>query len=150
MGSASLASILSLGFLATPQTYRCADLDVVLAHGIAVVHGVEGGDLVDTHGRHLEDARNLVHDADAAEAVLALAEVEQRHDGGLFVLRGVSRDDFLDELLILRREREGDLGVVLRRVAVLERALAHVWLCSHFLPPNARWIVCVCVCEKVN
>jgi hypothetical protein len=92
---------------------------VELARGISVVHGVEGGDLVDTHGRHLQYARHLVHDADAREAVLALSEVEERHDGSLLVLRRVPGDNLLDELLVLRRELKGDFGIVLRRVAVL-------------------------------
>lgn len=105
-------------------TYRCADLDVELAHGVAVVHGVEGCHFVDTHWRHLEYPGHLVHDADAAESVLALAQVEQRHDGRLLVLRGVAGDNLLDELLILRREFEGDLGVVLGRVAMLQTVLA--------------------------
>lgn len=89
------------------------------AHGVAVVHGVESGDLVDSHGRHLQDARDLVHDADAGEAVLSLSEVEEGHDGGLLVLAGVAGQDFLDELLILAVELEGDVEVVVGRVAVL-------------------------------
>ena len=92
-----------------------------LAHGVAVVHGIERRHFVDTHWWHLEYPRNLVHDADAAESVLALSEVEERHDGGLLVLGGVTGDDFLDELLILRREFEGNLGIVLGRVAVLQK-----------------------------
>lgn len=105
-------------------SYRCADLDVVLAHRAPVIHGVEGRNLVHTHGRHLQYPRNLVHDADAAESVLALAEIEERHDGGLLVVGGVSRDNLLDELLILLSELEGDRRVVLGRVAVLQGALA--------------------------
>ena len=92
---------------------------MVFSDRCPVVHGVERRDLVHTHGGHLEEARDLVHDADAAEAVLALAEVEERHDGGLLVLRGVPRDNLLDELLILRGELERDRRVVLGRVAVL-------------------------------
>jgi hypothetical protein len=95
---------------------------VVFAHWCPVVHGVERRDLVHTHGRHLEEARNLVHDADAAEAVLALAKIQQGHDGGLLVLRGVAGDNLLDELLILLRELEWDRGVVLGRIAVLRAA----------------------------
>jgi hypothetical protein len=68
------------------STYRCADLDVELARGVPVVHGVERGDLVYTHGWHLQYPCNLIHDADTGEAMLALAEVEQRHDGGFLVL----------------------------------------------------------------
>ena len=90
-----------------------------LAHRVAVVHGVESGNLVDTHGGHFQSASNLVHDADAAETVLALAEVEQGHDGSLLVLRRVSAEDFLNELFILGVECEGDVEVVLWCVAVL-------------------------------
>jgi hypothetical protein len=56
--------------------------------------------------------------------MLALSEVEKRHYGGLFVLRGVPGNDFLDKFLILRRELEGDLEVVLGRVAMLQAELA--------------------------
>ena len=107
--------------------YRCADLDVVLAHGGPVVHCVESRNLVDTHGRHLQYPRNLVHDADAGESVLTLAEIEERHNGGLLVVGGVSRDNLLDELLILFGELERDRRVVLRAVAVL-RAVSAVQL----------------------
>lgn len=70
-------------------THSGADLHVVFPDGSAVVHGVESGNLVDAHGRHLEETRNLVHDAETGESVLALAEVEDRHHGGLLVLRRV-------------------------------------------------------------
>lgn len=36
------------------KTYRGAGLDEELANRSAVIHGVERGDLVDTHGGHLE------------------------------------------------------------------------------------------------
>jgi hypothetical protein len=97
---------------------------VVFADRVPVVHGVECRYLVHSHGRHLQYPRNLIHDADAAESVLALAEVEERHDGGLLVLRGVPGDDLFDERLILRREFEGNLEVVLGSVAMLYAALA--------------------------
>lgn len=99
---------------------------VVAANGVAVVHCVESGHLVDTHGRHLEHSGDFVHDADAGEAVLALSEVEQRHDSGFLVLRGVSCEDFLDELLILGVELERDARVVFGRVTVLEGLSVHV------------------------
>ena len=101
------------------ETHGGAGLDVELANRGPVVHGVERGDLVDAHGGHLEDARHLVHDADAGEAVLALAEVEQRHDGGLLVLGRVPLEDLGDDGLILGGELEGDVGVVVGGVAVL-------------------------------
>jgi hypothetical protein len=96
-------------------------LDVVTTDGVSVVHGVESGNLVDAHGGHFQSAGDLVHDADTAETVLALAKVEQGHDGGLLVLRRVSAEDFLNELLVLGIESEGDVEVVLWCVAVLVR-----------------------------
>jgi hypothetical protein len=94
-------------------------LHVKLAHGRAVVHGVEGGDLVDAHGGHLEEAGDFVHDADRGEAVLALAEVEEGHDGGFFVLRRVALEDLGDDGLVGGGELEGHVGVVVGGVAVL-------------------------------
>lgn len=113
-----------VGPLIAVRSYRCADLNVVLAHGGPVVHGVEGRDLVYTHGRHLQYPRNLVHDANACESMLSLSEIEERHNGGLLVVGGVSRDNLLDELLILGTEFEGNRRVVLRAIAVLRAALA--------------------------
>ena len=101
-------------------TYRRAQLQVEAAHGRPVVHGVEGGDLVHAHGRHLEELRDGVHDADAGEAVLALAKVEQRHHGRLLVLRRVALEDLGDELLVDGVELERDGRVVVGGVAVLE------------------------------
>lgn len=88
-------------------------------HGLPVVHGVEGGNFVDAHGWHLEDAGHLVHDGDGGVAELALAEVEEGHHGGLFVLRGVAFEDLGDEVFILGGELEGDRRIVFRSVAVL-------------------------------
>ncbi len=99
--------------------YGGAELHKVLADGLAVVHGVEGCDLVDAHWGHLEHAGDLVHDADAGEAVLALAEVEQGHDGGLLVLGRVPLEDLIDDLEVLLGELERDALVVVRLVAVL-------------------------------
>ena len=99
---------------------RRARLDVEPAHGVPVIHCVEGGDFVDAHGGHFEQFGDLVHDAYACEAVLALAEVEERHDGCFFVLRGVAFEDFGDELLVDGVEFEGYGGVVFGAVAVLE------------------------------
>lgn len=97
---------------------------MVATYGGSVVHGVEGGDFVDTHRGHLQYPGHLVHDADTGEAVLALAEVEQRHHGSLLVLRGIPREHLLDELLILGRELEGDRGVVVGSIAVHHEGVA--------------------------
>lgn len=51
--------------------------------------------------------------------MLALAQVEDGHDGRLLVLRRVPLEDLGDELLVLRVELERDVGVVVGGVAVL-------------------------------
>jgi len=51
--------------------------------------------------------------------VLALAQVQQGHDGGLLVLGRVALEDLIDEFEVLLVELEGDVGVVVRFVAVL-------------------------------
>lgn len=104
---------------ALERTYSCASLDKELADGRTVVHGVERGNLVDTHGRHLQQAGDLVHDANASVAVLALAQIKQGHDGGLFVLRRVTLENLGNDGLVVLVEFERDVGVVFGRVAVL-------------------------------
>lgn len=109
-----------------------------LPGGVPVVHGIKGGHLVDTHGRHLQYPRNLVHDADACESVLALAQIQQWHHCRLLVLAGVAAQHLLDELLILRIELERDVQVVFGGVAVLYGVLdgargGHV-CCSACIP----------------
>lgn len=109
---------------------RRARLDVEPAHGVPVVHGVEGGDFVNAHGGHFEDLGDFVHHAYACEAVLALAEVEEGHHGCFFVLGGVAFEDFGDELLVGGVEVEGDGGVVFGAVAVLEMGVSMCeWKC---------------------
>jgi hypothetical protein len=92
---------------------------VELSNRRAVVHGVEGSDLVDSSRGHLEKTGNLVHDGDGGETVLALAQVQQWHDSGLLVLGRVSLEDLGDERLILRVELERDVRVVIGCVSVL-------------------------------
>lgn len=91
------------------------------SHRLTVVHGVEGGDLVDTHRRHLQQAGYLVHDAKACEAMLALAEIEKRHHGGFLVLRGIALEDFGHELLVDGIEFKRNLRVIVRGISVLEK-----------------------------
>lgn len=89
---------------------RRANLDEMLAYGFAVEHGVKSGDFVHSHGRHFEQFRDVIHDADRAPVlVLVLGNLEQRNDGRLFVLRRVTRDDFFGELLVLGIQFERDL-----------------------------------------
>ena len=116
----------STSFSFVVAAYRRAALHVKPAYGVAVVHCVERSHLVDTHRRHLQQARNLVHHADASEAMLSLSEVEQRHDRRLLVLRGISAEDLLYELFISSVELEGDVEVVFGGVAVLRWKLSAV------------------------
>ena len=102
---------------------RGADLHEELAYGRPVVHGVEGRDFVDAHRRHFEDFGDFVHDGDGGEAVLALAEVEEGHDGCFLVLGWVAFEDFGDDLLVGGVEGEGEAGVVVSGVAVLEKRM---------------------------
>lgn len=108
------------------RTYGGADLHVVFPDRVAVVHGIEGSDLVNTHRRHLEETSNLVHDAETGESVLALTEVEDGHHGGLLVLWWVARQDLLDHGVVLLIELEGDVRIVISGVAVLGSVSADV------------------------
>jgi hypothetical protein len=89
---------------------------------LPVVHCVEGGDFVDAHGWHLEEAPYLVHNTDGGVAELALAEIEEGHYGCFFVLGGVTFEDLGYEKFILRCEFKGDREVVFRCIAVLGTA----------------------------
>jgi len=93
----------------TRQSYRSAKLNKVLANRLAVVHGIEGCDFVNTHRRHLKQPGDLVHDTDASVAVLALTQIQDRHDSSFLVLGRVAFEDLIDELevLVVELEREG-------------------------------------------
>ena len=67
--------------------------------------------------------------------MLPLAEIEQRHHGGLLVLRWVAGEHLLDKLLILRRELEGDGRVVVGRVAMHVEGVAARGRCDAERPP---------------
>lgn len=96
-----------------------AELQEVLSNRLAVEHGVESGDLVNTHGGHLEELGDVVHDRDGnPTGVLTLTEVEQWDDGSLLVLFGVVGDDLLCHLLVLLVELERNVGVVVVGVTV--------------------------------
>lgn len=51
--------------------------------------------------------------------MLALAQIEQRHHGRFFVLRGVAFEDLGDELLVYGVEFEGNRRVIGGSVAML-------------------------------
>lgn len=101
------------------QSYSSAKLNKVFANGLAVVHGVESCDFVNTHRGHLKQPGDLVHDTDAGVAVLALTQIQDRHDSSLLVLGRVAFEDLIDELEVLVVEFEREGRVVGGLVAVL-------------------------------
>lgn len=68
--------------------------------------------LVDSHLWHLEEFGDSIHDAYTGPAiVLPLSEIQDGHDGSLFVLRWVSRNDLMGSFEVFRGELEGNLHV---------------------------------------
>jgi len=106
------------------NTYRCASLQVVLPNGVSIVHSIEGGNLIHTHWRHLQQPCDLIHNAQAAESMLSLSEIQQGHHGCLFVLRGVAFQDLINEPVVLLCELEGNACVVLGGISMLESKLS--------------------------
>jgi hypothetical protein len=51
--------------------------------------------------------------------MLALSQVQERHDGRLLVLRRVSFKDLINESEVLGREFEGNIRIVVACVSVL-------------------------------
>ena len=99
---------------------------MVLPHGIPIIHRIKRRHLINSHRRHLQNPRHLVHHAQTSKSSLSLAEVEKWHNGGFLVLGWVARQDLFDDGLVLGGELEGDGGVVFGGVAVLEDGLATV------------------------
>lgn len=56
--------------------------------------------------------------------MLSLTKIEERHHGSLLILRWISLEDLGDDCFILRRELEGDAGVVLGGVSVLLQSVS--------------------------
>lgn len=56
--------------------------------------------------------------------MLTLSEIEDWHDGGLFVLWGITFEDFFDELLILRCEFEWYRGIIFGCIAMLQGSVS--------------------------
>jgi hypothetical protein len=56
--------------------------------------------------------------------MLALSEVEDRHDGCFLVLGWVSLENLLDELVVLLSELERDAGIVIWGITVLQSQLS--------------------------
>jgi hypothetical protein len=106
------------------NAYCCASLQVVLPNRISIVHSIEGGNLIHAHWRHLQQPCDLIHNAQAAESMLSLPEIQQGHHGCLFVLRWIAFQDLIDELVVLFCELEGNAGVVLGGISMLESKLS--------------------------
>jgi hypothetical protein len=106
-------------------TYRCAHLQVVFAHRLPVIHSIESRNLVHTHRRHLQQSCNLIHDAQTRESVLSLSKIQQWHHSGFFVLWGIALQDLVDELVILLGELEGDVGIIVGSVTMLNHVVRH-------------------------
>lgn len=96
---------------------------MILPNRIPIIHGIKRRHLINSHRRHLQDPRHLVHHAQTSESCLSLSQVEERHDGGFLVLGWVARQDLFDDGLVLGGELEGDGGVVFGGVAVLGELL---------------------------
>jgi hypothetical protein len=90
-----------------------------LSNGVTVVHGVECRNLIDTHWRHLQYPRNLIHDTQARKSMLSLSKIEYGHDCRLFVLGRVSLEDLVNELVVLLGELEGNIRIVLGCISML-------------------------------
>ncbi|EEQ36663.1 hypothetical protein CLUG_00785 [Clavispora lusitaniae ATCC 42720] len=95
-----------------------ADLDIVLAHRVSHVHGVESGHFVHSHWRHVQHLGNVVHDRNRGETNSASAQVQQRHACALFVSRWILGNDLLGPLQVLGRELKRHSLVVLFSVSV--------------------------------
>ena len=96
-----------------------------------IEHCVKGGDLVHTHGRHLEQLCDMVHGRDREPApCLPLGEVERRDHGGLLVVLGVLFHDLVKLALVVRVKLERHVWVVVGRVAVLLLKGGGLGLCT--------------------
>ncbi len=93
---------------------------MVLANLGSVEHRVEAGDLVNLHGRHLEDLSSLMHGRERQEVVVLLLSDEQDGDAsrGLIVV-GVLGQQVLDGSIALISELEGTLIQVVLSVAMV-------------------------------
>ena len=55
--------------------------------------------------------------------MLSLSKIEYGHHGSLLVLGWISLEDLFDELVVLLVELEGDVGVVLGGISMLQLKL---------------------------
>lgn len=108
-----------------PARGGCADLNVILAHGVPHKHGVKGGHLVDPHPGHADDGSDVVHGTDGQPAaVLPLGKVQQRDHSGALVAVRIDGHDGLGALSIFFGELERSVLVIIGRVSMDKDASA--------------------------
>ena len=120
-----------------------ACLDEELSHLLATserdgeqirsVHRVEGHHLVHLHRRHLENLCYFVHrsERDVISALpvteiilnyLSLSKIEQRHNSRLLIVLRISFHDLVHSPVIICREIERGIDIVIGRVIVLDKS----------------------------
>ena len=106
---------------------------MVLANLCSVEHGVEGGDLVDLHGGHLEDLGSLVHGGKREEVIVLLLSDEQDWDDGRgLVVVGVLGKELLNGCVAFSSELKRCLLLVVFSVTmVCKRTEAESLRSSH-------------------
>lgn len=73
------------------QTKMVSYLDEIFSDFGAVEHGIEGGDFVDSHGRHVQHLSDLVHGRQGEPATgLSLGQVKHGNNASLSVVLRIS------------------------------------------------------------
>mmetsp|Transcript_17596 Transcript_17596/g.29555 ORF Transcript_17596/g.29555 Transcript_17596/m.29555 type:complete len:278 (+) Transcript_17596:454-1287(+) len=111
-----------LNLLRAPHHARrgAADHHVILAHRLAVEHGVERGHLVHAHVRHAKNLRDPIHCAHGNPSfILLLGDVEHGNHCGLLVICGVFRHTGIDQFHIVWGEVPRQAFLVELGVAML-------------------------------
>lgn len=89
------------------------------SNGVPVIHGIERRNLINTHWRHLQYPRNLIHNTQARKSMLSLSQIEDGHNSRLLVLGRVAFEDLIDELVVLLGELEGDVRIIFGGISML-------------------------------
>ena len=111
-----------------------AHLQVILADLGPIEHGVEGGDLVDLHGLHIEDLGDFVHCGESEEVIVLLLRDEQGRDAcRLLIVRGVFVEQLLYLLVVLFGELERRVLVVVLSVPVVRKRTERTLRCGRLL-----------------
>lgn len=101
-------------------------------HVLRSVHGIECGHFVHLGGGHLKDFSHLVHGSKGQVVAglrstpvrgtydLSLGKIKERHHRRLLIVLGVSLHNLVHSSIIIGREIEGGIDIVLGAVVVLE------------------------------